>query len=171
MTDAAPAATIQVASAKWGELPLLKGREFRGAWFTVERDRLASFDHAAYIDVNDNRMADVYPDGLIEGFHQLALLDHLVNQVCFVEDPRWSGWNYGFDLIRFTSVVTVHDRIRVSGTVADVQPRGEGYLVELHCAIDIEGRDKPSCVARWKVMWVLAADDSEDTGFVAEGDL
>lgn len=163
MTDFTHAPDTRTASAAWDHLLAMKGREFRGAWFAVDRDRLSSFDHAAYIDANDHSMADVYPDGLIEGFHQLALLDHLVNQVCYVEDSRWSGWNYGFDLIRFTSVVTVHDRIRVSGTVADIQPRGDGYLVELHCRIDVEGRDKPSCVAKWKVMWVLAEDDGEDT--------
>ncbi len=154
---------VLLASAQWNDIETLAGREFRGQWLHLDPERLIDFDRAALIDDNDHGFASIYPEGLIEGFHQLALLDHLVNAVLFIEDPRWSGWNYGFDFVRFTSVVTTSDPIRVSGSVHSVTSRGDGaYLVELRCTIEVAGRAKPSCVVHWKVMWVLADEEALD---------
>lgn len=141
---------------KWEDLPNSAGAEFLGPWFSVEEDRLPMFDRATYVDANPVELTGTnFPDGLIEGFHLLALLDHLTNEVLHVDHPGWTGWNYGLDKVRFVSPVTVHDKIRVAGSIAEVTPRGEDSLVLLRCTIEVEGRDKPGMVAEWRVLWTV----------------
>jgi hypothetical protein len=151
-----------VAVARWQDIASLVEKPFVGDWFSVEQERLGWFDKAAYVDENENSLSSaLYPDGLVEGFHLLSLLDHLVNKVLFIDDPDWTGWNYGFDSVRFVSMVSIKDRIRVAGTVAAIEPRGERYLVTIDCRIEVEGREKPGMVAVWKVLWTLATEESD----------
>lgn len=146
----------QSLALQWDELPTSAGAPFVGPWFTVDADRLPMFDRATYVDSNAVELTGSnFPDGLIEGFHLLALLDHLTNEVLHVDDPRWTGWNYGLDKVRFVSPVTIHDQIRVTGTIADVTARGDDQLVLLHCVIEVQGREKPGMTAQWRVLWTL----------------
>ncbi|TSE13409.1 hypothetical protein C1D09_004100 [Mesorhizobium intechi] len=147
-------------SVKWESIQELVGRSFVSDWLMVAPDRLRWFDLAAYIDDNENSMSSaLYPKGMIEGFHLLSLLDHLVNQALVVEDPDWSGWNYGFDSVRFVSMVTTDDHIRVRGNVVSIEPRGKRHLITINCSIEVKGREKPAMVAVWKVMWTLASEE------------
>jgi acyl dehydratase len=145
-------------------IPAIVGKHFRGAWFTVDTDRLPMFLHAAYTDENPNPLYEGYPDHLIEGFHVLALLDHLVNNVVYVTDPDWFGWNYGLDRVRFVSPITADTPIRLTGVVSDVQPRGDDYLVTLDCVVNVKGREKPGAAAVWKVLWSRAPAAPESEG-------
>ena len=64
-------------------LPSLVCRSFVGYWFIVDARSLPLFDEAIYTDRNPYPLdARGYPAGLVEGFHLLALLDHLVNRCC-----------------------------------------------------------------------------------------
>ncbi|MBB2946290.1 hypothetical protein FB565_006058, partial [Actinoplanes lutulentus] len=137
----------------------LAGRHFEGDWFTLDPAVLDEFDHATYTDQNTHQFADVYPDGLVEGFHLLALLDHLSNPLIRLTGASVGGWNYGFDRIRFVSPVRVTEAIRLVGTVAQVVPRpGGAYRLLLDCAIEIQGRDKPAMVAQWWVHWDITEE-------------
>jgi hypothetical protein len=153
--------TMTIAQATRGEIETLEGQPFRSEWFQVDPDRLPIFDQATYVDDNPNPVdSDLYPEDLIEGFHLLGLLDHLINPVVFIDDPAWSGWNYGFDRVRFVSTVTARERIRVSGHVGQVKPRDKGrYEVLLNCTIEVEGREKPAMVAEWRVVWTRTTEE------------
>ncbi len=144
-------------AATWDDVSTLEGAEFVGDWFAVDADRLPLFDHAVYTDENVHPMEESgYPENLVEGFHLLSLLDHLVNKVIRVSGPGVFGWNYGFDKVRFTSPVTAGDPIRVRGRVAEITERGAGRLVRLDVEIEIEGRLMPALVATWRVLWAVA---------------
>ncbi|MFG2966888.1 hypothetical protein ACGFZS_26800 [Streptomyces sp. NPDC048288] len=146
----------RVLSAPWSEVPSLAGGEFVGSWFTASPERNEAFDEVTYVLDNKHVLdGGHFPEGLMEGFYLLALLDHLVNEVVYVEDPKWSGWNYGLDRVRFVSPLTTGDRFRVRGTLREVTPRRDGHLVLLDCAYEVEGRDKPAMVAEWRVLWTL----------------
>lgn len=158
-SEAEPAKTHDVIalSVAFQDVPSLAGQEFVGRWLVVDEPRLRSFEHATYLDDNEIQLdAAAYPDGLIEGFHLLGLLDHLVNPVLNVNDGTWFGWNYGLDRVRFVSPVRAGDRMRVRGTVGTVEPRGDGYLLLIHCTVEIDGRAKPGFVADWRVLWAPA---------------
>jgi acyl dehydratase len=147
-----PARELAVSFA---ELPSLAGEEFVGEWFVVDRSKLRQFDEATYTTENRYPVDDAsYPEHLVEGFHLLALLDHLVNPILRVTDSRCLVWNYGFDRVRFVSPVRAGDEIRVRGVVGEVKPKNEGHLVLLRCSLDVNGRDRPGFVADWWSLWL-----------------
>lgn len=147
-----------VASAPWDDLDSLIGRPFVSDWLRVDDEHIRAFEAGSYVESNPNGVnAELYPEGLVEGFHLLSLLDYLVNGVSFVEDEGWSGWNYGFDRVRFVSPVTTSDRIRVRGSVSSVLEKGDDRVVTYEVVLDVEGREKPGAVAQWLVYWTVLA--------------
>ena len=148
----------------FADLPTIVGRSFCGEWWSVGRDRLELFDRAAYVDSNEYPLElSGYPDGLIEGFHGLSLLDHMTNPVVRITDPGVFGWNYGFDRVRFVSPMTVEDQIRVAGRIQDVRPKDDGFVVTYDLTVEVKGRDRPGLAAVWMVFWL-------PTSPVASGD-
>ena len=142
-------------SVRFADVPTLAGRHFQGSWFSVAPDRARAFDFAAYVDDNPVEMdGDRYPDGLVEGFHLIALLDHLLNPLVNVSGDPWFGWNYGLDRVRFVSPIHAGEPIRLTGTVTAVEPRGEGFLLTFDCTVEVQCRAKPGFVAEWRVLWV-----------------
>ncbi len=124
---------------------------------SVDVDRLELFDRATYTDANEAEFdTGLYPENLIEGFHLLGLLDHLSNGVITVEEPGLTGWNYGFDLVRFTNPVEAGEQLRLIGVVGAVVPKGDGYQIRFDCQIEVAGTTKPALVAQWWVLWMLA---------------
>ena len=136
-------------------LPSLVGRSFLGDWFIVDSTSLPLFDRAIFTDTNQYPLdASGYPADMVEGFHLLALLDHLVNPLLRVSDGPCVAWNYGLDRVRFVSPVRAGEKIRVTGSVGAVRPRGTGFLILSRCAIEVEGRDRPGMVADWWTYWL-----------------
>lgn len=145
---------IVPAAAAWDDARTLVGKEFVSDWLAVDPERVKSFEWGSYVQDNPHGVnSALYPDGLIEGFHLLSLLDYLVNGVSYVDDPAWSGWNYGLNRARFVSPVTTSDRIRVRGSVASLAERGDDLLVTYDVVLEVEGRQKPGAVAEWLVLW------------------
>src|SRR5919109_260635 len=88
MTDLAPTLSQDaprapgVVRVSLAEVPALTGRTFVGDWFAVDPDRLPAFEHATYLDQDQDEATfaeDFYPEGLMEGFHLLGLLDRLMS--------------------------------------------------------------------------------------------
>jgi acyl dehydratase len=147
---------VRALSVPFAELPSLAGRSFRGDWFVVDASRLPLFDEASYVTDNPFPLDESgYPDNMVEGFHLLALLDHLVNPLLRITGvPPCIGWNYGLDRVRFISPVRAGDQLRVTGTVGSVRPKDGGFLVLCQCTVDVKGRDRPGMVADWWTYWL-----------------
>lgn len=144
----------------FADLPALKGRRLVGDWFAVDADRVPLFEHATYVDQNLHVM-DGYPDQLVEGFHLVALLDHLLNRMLRVGDDATFGWNYGLDRVRFVSPVLAGERMRAHVHVTEVRPRGEGFLTRFDVDVEVEGRERPGFVAEQWVYWLPSAPAPE----------
>ncbi|MFJ9005437.1 hypothetical protein [Streptomyces canus] len=142
-------------------VPDLVGREFRGPWFTIGREKLPVFDDATYADQNIHTFDDDnYAEDLVEGFHLLALLDHLTNDLLAAEGDHWYAVNYGLDRVRFVTPVQAGVPIRVHGAVADVRPKGDGHLLLLRMTVEVRGAERPGFTADQWVLW-LPTDDVE----------
>ncbi len=140
------------------DLPSLAGTELLGAWLRIDIGRERKFYEGAYLDLTYGAdRGPGYPDGLVEGFHLVALLDHLSAQLL----GRFYGFNYGLERVRFVSPVTVDDQVRLRLLVAEVTPRDDGFLVTYDCTLEVEGRDRPGMVARWLVL-LLPQPEGED---------
>jgi acyl dehydratase len=62
--------------------------------------------------------------------------------------------NYGSNKVRYPQPVRVGSRVRAGVEVAEVTPGRQGTQVVFRFAIEIEGADKPACVAETVVLIV-----------------
>ena len=65
------------------------------------------------------------------------------------------GLNYGLDKVRFISPVRVGDRLRARYTLGSLTDVDGGVQVSWTATIEIEGTEKPACVAQTLVRWLF----------------
>ena len=58
------------------------------------------------------------------------------------------GINYGWNKVRFMSPVAVGDKIRTVGKLLSVEAKGPMLEAINELTVEIEGQDKPACVAQ-----------------------
>ena len=83
---------------------------------------------------------------IAHGFLTLSLIPMLNHQISHINNVR-NGINYGCNKVRFTSPVPVGSRIRNRMTVAEVSEVPGGWQARWQITIEVEGKDKPACVA------------------------
>jgi acyl dehydratase len=125
-------------------------------WLTVGQDRINAFADATldhqWIHVDEARAAKESPYGapIAHGFLTLSLYPYLRNLVN-EEQPIFPGVknviNYGLNKVRFPNAVRVGSRVRGHFKLAAVEEiRGGLQITEVYTA-EVEGADKPACVA------------------------
>jgi acyl dehydratase len=57
------------------------------------------------------------------------------------------GINYGWNKVRFMSPVAVGNKIRTVGKLKSVEAKGPMLEAVNELTVEIEGQDKPACVA------------------------
>ena len=73
------------------------------------------------------------------------------SQVFGLETPG-AKLNYGVNKVRFPSPVRVGKRVRAHVSIVDVTDLPAGKQMQLKYVIEIEGEDKPACVAETVVL-------------------
>jgi acyl dehydratase len=121
-------------------------------WIEIAQDRVDRFadatDDHQWIHVDPERAADGPFGGTIaHGYLTLSLLPSIWRQVYRVDGVRM-GLNYGLDTVRFPSPVPVGARVRGTCTLVDVTPVDGGIQTVVSTTVEIEGSDKPACVAQ-----------------------
>ena len=136
------------------ELKGLVGEEIGPTdWRTVTQEQIDAFadvsDDHQWIHTDVERAEKESPFGgtVAHGNLTLSLTDsfrpELIEQQGIV-----MGVNYGFDKVRFPAPVPAGARIRARAQVQSVDELGEGWWhVVTRIIIDVEGSDKPACVA------------------------
>ncbi|MFC6284966.1 MaoC family dehydratase [Nocardioides sp. GCM10027113] len=125
-------------------------------WLTVEQDRVDAFADATgdhqWIHVDAERAKDGPFGGTIaHGYLTLSLVPYLGTTVFSLETPG-AKLNYGVNKVRFPNPLRVGSRIRSTVSVADVTDLPAGKQLTLRHVIEIEGEDKPACVAETVVL-------------------
>jgi acyl dehydratase len=124
-------------------------------WRTVRQEDISTFARLTgdeqWIHVDPER-AKTGPFGATvqHGFLTLGMATGLLWEVCTVE-----GFgvvlNYGLNKVRFPAPLRVDSRIRMRVQIADVKaidgPGGQGAEAVYRLTYDVEGQDKPCCVA------------------------
>ena len=134
----------------------MEGKSFPpGEWIPVTQDMIDDFAKATgdfqWIHVDAEKAAEHSPFGktVAHGFLSLALLSRLLGDAIRVRSATM-GVNYGLNKVRFPSPVPVDSRIRLKGRVQELEEyRNNGLKITWHCAVEIEGSDKPACVAEF----------------------
>jgi acyl dehydratase len=136
------------------ELKTLGGQDLGHTdWLQIDQSRVDTFadatDDHQWIHTDPERAAAGPFGGTIaHGYLTLALLIPLMSELLNVSGVRMSI-NYGLDKVRFPAPVPVGAKIRLKGQVADVaEVAGNGAQITVDFTVEIEGSDKPACVAR-----------------------
>jgi acyl dehydratase len=121
-------------------------------WMDISQERINDFakatDDHQWIHVDPER-ATKGPFGqtIAHGYLTLSLAVPLISQVLSVEGVRM-GINYGANKVRFPAPVLVGSRLRVGATLAGVEEVTGGVQVVIDAIFEIEGQEKPACVAQ-----------------------
>jgi acyl dehydratase len=129
-------------------------------WHTVTQEQIDKFAEATgdhqWIHVDPDKAAHgPFGKTIAHGYLTLSLVPLLVWQVYKVENLAM-GVNYGSNKVRFPSPVPVDSRIRAGVELVSLVPGGNGYQLTARVTIEIEGADKPACVAETVTILVPA---------------
>ncbi|GAA4675948.1 MaoC family dehydratase [Nocardioides nanhaiensis] len=129
-------------------------------WVEITQSRVDQFAEATgdfqWIHVDVARAKEGPFGGTVaHGYLTLSLLPWLGTQVFALETPG-AKLNYGLNKVRFPNPVLVGARVRVNVTLAEVTDLPQGKQLTLKQVIEIEGQEKPACVAESVVL--LLAD-------------
>lgn len=141
------------------ELTAAKGEHLgHSDWVQITQDRIDTFADATgdhqWIHVDADK-AEGGPFGttIAHGYLTLSLIPMLGKQIYQVDSIRM-GINYGLNKVRFPSVVPVGARVRTGIELLDITDRPEGKQVTVRHTVEIEGGEKPACVAESIVLYV-----------------
>lgn len=133
-----------------------KGEETVGEWLQVDQARINGFADATndhqWIHVEPDRAKKESPfgDTIAHGFLTLSLIPGLTGSVRGggSQFPGVKmGVNYGLNRVRFPAPVKVNARLRARRKVKEVTEVAGGLQIIGEVTIEIEGGDKPACVA------------------------
>src|SRR5437773_1981625 len=143
----------RMRTVSFDELPSLVGQELGVSdWAMIDQDRINKFADATsdhqWIHVNIERAKKQMPDGktIAHGYLTLSLIPMLAAQIMRVTGVS-RGINYGSNKVRFINAVQVGSRVRGRQKLLSGERRGEGMQLISDFTIEIEGQERPACIA------------------------
>lgn len=140
--------------------PLLGSEIHVGPWLTMTQDRIDRFAEVSgdqqwiHTDPQRARVESPYASTVAHGYLTLSLLPYLTesNHPDFFA-RNYPGMryrvNYGLNRVRFPQPVRPGDRIRARTVPTAVEAAGEGVQLVYTITVDIDGADKPACIAEF----------------------
>ncbi len=132
------------------------------AWLEITQERIDGFAEATgdhqWIHVDPDRAA-TGPFGrtVAHGYLTLSLIPMLAGDLLSYEMPG-ARLNYGLNRVRFPRPVPVGSRVRARGAIREVSSTPAGTQAVIRYTIEIEGADKPACVAETVILLLGAPD-------------
>ncbi len=126
-------------------------------WHKVDQDQINLFADATgdhqFIHVDPERAAKTpFGSTIAHGFLTLSMLPKLQAGMGASNPAALKGMamaiNYGLDKVRFISPVNVDAKIRATRELMSAELKGNAVQLKHEVKIEIEGVDKPACVAQ-----------------------
>jgi acyl dehydratase len=140
------------------ELRSLAGRDLGvSGWYRVTQERVDAFaaatgdDEPIHLDEEHARAMGL-PGTIGHGLFTLALGPKLLYELWTVRGAGL-GLNYGFERVRFLQPVPTGARVRMRARVTDVARTDAGFRVAVEQTFELEGSDRPACVADAVVLY------------------
>ncbi len=138
------------------EVLAAKGRDLGTTdWQVVTQEQVDQFADATgdhqwiHVDVERAKAESPYGGPIAHGFLTLSLVSQFLPRLVQVTGMRM-GVNYGTNKVRFPAPVPVGAKLRARASIGDVEEVGGGGLqVTWDVALEVEGQEKPSCVAEF----------------------
>ena len=121
-------------------------------WVTVTQDQVGEFAEATgdrqwiHIDVERATAESPFGGPIAHGYLTLSLVNLFLPQLLEVQGVSM-GVNVGLDKVRFPSPVPVGSRLRGRGQILEVVEARGGVQATVRVTVEVEGSDKPACVA------------------------
>ena len=131
-----------------------------GSWLTIDQELINRFAQDTgdlqWIHTDPERAEKESPYGatVAHGYLTLALLPCLTqsNHPDFFRN-NYPGMryrvNYGLNRVRYPAPVIVNSRIRARTVLLEVEKVGDGVQIIYNYTVEIEGVEKPACVAEF----------------------
>ena len=140
-------------TVSYDEVASLAGQEIGvSEWVEIDQERINMFAEATgdhqWIHVDVERAKKEMPGGktIAHGYLTLSLIPMLGAQIMRITGVS-RGINYGSNKLRFTNTVPVGSKVRARQKLISVEPRAGGLQMVNEMTIEIEGQDRPACVA------------------------
>lgn len=153
--------TTQPYATKLAKLEQLKnyvGKELGlTEWMTIEQDRINTFaevtEDRQWIHTDPERSAafSPYKKTVAHGFLVLSLASKISYDALSISDVVM-GVNYGLDKVRFTNATRTGAKIRGRVSLMAFDPVPGGAKYKLSIVFELEGEEKPACVAEFIAM-------------------
>ena len=135
----------------FSELSSLAGQETGVSdWVHIDQERVNRFAEATgdhqWIHVDVERATREIGGPIAHGYLTLSLIPMLSAQILRVTGVT-RGVNYGSNKVRFTGMVRVGKRVRMRQRLISAEPKSGGLQMINECTIEIEGEERPACVA------------------------
>lgn len=135
----------------YADIQSLVGQEIGVSdWVEISQDRVNQFAEATgdhqWIHVDVERANREIGGPIAHGYLTLSLIPFLGAELLKITGVT-RGINYGSDKVRFTSMVRVGKRVRMRQKLLSAEPKSGGMQLKNECTIEIEGEDRPACVA------------------------
>ncbi|WP_034274709.1 MaoC family dehydratase [Haloechinothrix halophila] len=120
-------------------------------WHTITQERINLFAEATgdhqWIHTDPEKAAQgPFGSTIAHGYLTLSLIPMLVWQIYKVDGLKM-GVNYGSNKVRFPAPVPVDSRVRAGAELVELKRGDDGAQAMVRVTIEIEGGDKPACVA------------------------
>ncbi len=127
-----------------------------GEWLEIEQGRVNTFadatDDHQWIHVDVERANDgPFGGPIAHGYLTLSLIPFLGSSAFTFETPG-AKLNYGLNKVRFPNPVKVGQRVRDHVTLVAVDDVPAGKQLTMKHVIEIDGDEKPACVAEMVVL-------------------
>ncbi len=123
------------------------------AYMTVTQEMINDFAKATqdfqWIHVNEEMASKYSPfkTTVAHGFLTLSLAPKFMADLFKVESVKM-GVNYGANKVRFTSAVPSGSQVRMRASLLEAEDAlPSGLKITMNCIFEIEGKEKPACVA------------------------
>ena len=120
-------------------------------WVEITQERIGLFADAT----DDHQWIHTDPEAakdgpfgapIAHGYLTLSLLPMLAAQIMRVEGVV-RGINFGCNKVRFTNMVPVGSKVRLRQKCLKIEERAGGKQMTMEATIEIEGKDRPACLA------------------------
>lgn len=138
--------------ARLADLQSIVGQELGlSDWITIDQKRIDLFadatDDHQWIHVDPDRAAKgPFGATVAHGFLTLSLLPPFFASGFQIDGIRM-GINYGLNRVRFPAPVRVGSRLRGRFRLLAYEPLEGGAQLTVEVTVEMEGSDKPACVA------------------------
>ena len=137
------------------------GRELAVSdWLEVTQQRILQFAEATgdrqwiHTDAERARKESPYGTTIAHGFLTLSLISRMMEQAVRVAGVRLAI-NYGVNRVRFPAPVRAGSKIRARFNLQSLQDVGGGVEAVFGVTVEVDGEQKPCCVAEWMVRYYV----------------